>query len=210
MPDIHSGTHGIPGTLRLYPRGFLGRTLPPRLVVKPRPFDVRIRTTPVAGIVVPQQNTADANAAVEMLYAQYIRRAAATMSFEFREKALIAALDAFGTVNFRDWYETQSESPSFGDTHQRFLDDTFRFIMHGRRNLSLESWASFLLPADGGTRPAGASEMAAEFFNAMQSTQPVGVGPTPVLLADVIQQWTSRPGGIEDLLGTLHLLFGNL
>ncbi|WP_233875182.1 hypothetical protein [Paraburkholderia adhaesiva] len=222
MPDIHPGSHGnpaAPGTFRLYPRGFLGKILPPRLVVKPRPFDVRIRTTPIAGIVVPQQITADANAAVEMLYAQYIKRAAATMSFEFREKILIVALDAFGTASFSDWYATQAESPSFGDTHQRFLDDTLRFIRHGRRNLSLEAWASFLLPSEGGTRPVGASEfgdaaesseVAGEFFSYMQSAQPVTAGATTVLLADVIQQWTSRPGGIEDLLGTLHLLFGNL
>jgi hypothetical protein len=219
MPDIHPGTHGTPGALRLYPRGFLGKTLPPRLVVKPRPFDVRIRTTPIAGIVVPQQNTADANPAVEMLYAQYVKRAAATMSFEFREKILIVALDAFGTASFTDWYASQPESPSVGDTHQRFLDDTLHFIRCGRRNLPLESWVSFLLPFDGGRRLAHVSETsedngpgktAEEFFSYMQSTQPIAAGHGTVLLADVIQQWTSRPGGIEDLLGTLHLLFGNL
>ncbi|MBB5409403.1 hypothetical protein HDG34_003344 [Paraburkholderia sp. HC6.4b] len=219
MPDIHAGRQGTSGALRLYPRGFLGKTLPPRLAVKPRPFDIRIRTTPVAGIVVPQQNTADANAAVEMLYAQYIRRAAATMSFEFREKILIVALDAFGTASFTDWYATQPESPSFGDTHQRFLIDTLHFIRHGRRNLPLESWASFLLPFDGGRRLAHAgetpdetepTEAAEEFFSYMQSTQPIAAGPGTALLADVIQQWTSRAGGIEDLIGTLHLLFGNL
>lgn len=216
MPDIRASTGSA---LRLYPRGFLGKTLPPRLVIKPRPFDLRIRTTPIAGIVIPQQNTADASAAVEMLYAQTIRRAAATMSFEFREKILIVALDAFGTASFTDWYATQPESPSFGDTHQRFLDDTLHFIRHGRRDLSLESWASFLLPFDGGRRLAhvsettgenGPGETAEEFFSYMQSTQPIAAGHGTVLLADVIQQWTSRPGGIDDLLGTLHLLFGNL
>jgi hypothetical protein len=209
-PHLRTGNPGGPATLRLYPRGFLGRALSPRLAVKPRPFDVRIRTTPIASVVTPQQGVAEANAAVEMLHAQYVRRAAVTMSFEFREKVLIAALDAFGTVSFTDWYHSQPESPAFGDTHQRFLDDTLRFILQGRRYLSLESWASFLLPTDAGIRPVEGGEIEEEFFSYMESAQPVTGGTGTVLLADVIQQWTSRPGGIEDLLGTLHLLFGNL
>jgi hypothetical protein len=158
--------------------------------------------------VTPQQNTADANPVVETLYAQYIKRAASTMSFEFREKVLIAALDAFGDKNFYSWYKTQLQSPAVGDVHLRFLDDVLRFISTGRRQMSLETWASFLQMNDAGERPQEFTPTAQEFFKIYKD----GVYPSisQYSLANVIQQWLSQPGGIEDLLGTLHLLFGNL
>lgn len=202
MPEL------IAAGLRLYPRGFLGKVLPPRLVAKARPYEIRVRTTTSVGIVTPQQNTADANPVVETLYAQYIKRAASTMSFEFREKVLIAALDAFGDKNFYSWYKTQLQSPAVGDVHLRFLDDVLRFISTGRRQMSLETWASFLQMNDAGERPQEFTPTAQEFFKIYKD----GVYPSisQYSLTNVIQQWLSQPGGIEDLLGTLHLLFGNL
>jgi hypothetical protein len=201
MPEVYT-----PG-FRLYPRGFLGKVLPPRLVAKAKPYEVRVRTTTSVGIVTPQQNTADANPVVEVLYAQYIKRAAATMSFEFREKILIAALDAFGDKNFLSWFEAQLQSPAVGDVHLRFLDDTLRFIRTGRRTMSLETWSSFLQMNDAGERPTDLTDYANEYFV-------VRMGPrgdrSCCSLVNTIQEWLSQPGGVEDLLGTLHLLFGHL
>ncbi|WP_144106603.1 hypothetical protein [Paraburkholderia sp. BCC1886] len=198
MPNIDTG-------FRLYPRGFLGKAMGPRLAAKPKPYDVRLRTAPTVTIVQPQLNTADASPVVETIYAQYIKRPIETNTFDFREKILLAALDAFGHPNFLSWYEAQLQSPSVGDTHLRFLDDTLRFISTGRRNMSLETWASFLQMSEGGVRPAVVAPYAASYFEARLGRSN---DRSPVSLIETIIAWTSQPGGFEDLLGTLHLLFG--
>jgi hypothetical protein len=194
--------------LRLFPRGFLGAEIRPQIERTPQPF---------ADAVARQQfrvqdfKTVDsdlfANPHVEALYAKYIKQSATTGDFSFREQILKVALEAFGTMNFEFWFLAQFKSPACGDLHNRFLTDTLRFISEGRREMALETWGALLTITDEGDQVGAIGEYARDYFG-MDSNRFVH-GRRNTTLVDVLQQWCSHPNGMEDLLGTLHLLFGN-
>lgn len=194
---------------KVYPRGFLGAMLEDRVEKH-----TQTRDSILAGLqnyqvrIFGKQNDVDhSNPNVEALYAQYIRRAPDTQSFEFRKKVLIVALHAFGTRQFDFWYHMQCKSPMVGDLHQRFLEDTLRFIATGRRELALETWNALVTVDDTGDHSGQLSLFAREFFGMGRDGTSSATCNTAIV--DVIQQWCGFPNGMEDLLGTLHLLFGN-
>jgi hypothetical protein len=194
--------------IKFYPRGFVGASLPVRLAVKPKPYEFKIRSKPQVGVIIPQMTSADPNQVIEMLYSQYVKRSADTQSFEFREAILIAALNAFGSPNFYSWYKSQLQSPTVGERHVAFLGDTLKFLMTGRRDMTLETWAVLLKPDAEAVRPLEPCETACRYFGLQGRNIPAD--PVRYSLVDTIQQWCEMPQGIEDLLGTLHVLFGNL
>jgi hypothetical protein len=193
---------------KFYPRGFVGASLPIRLAVKPKPYEIKIRSRVQVGLVMPTQTSVDANDVIETLYAQYVKRSADTLSFEFREAVLIAAMNAFGMPNFYNWYMSQLAADTVGDMHVRFLADTLQFLMTGRRDMTLETWAQLLKPGSEAIRPIQPCDTAKRFFR-MENLQ-MPRDPGMFRLEDVIQQWCTKPQGFEDLLGTMHLLFGNM
>lgn len=177
--------------LQLYPRGYLGEAF----------------VSGQAALDPSRPKKPSAHPNVEALYDQYIKRIGATTSFEFRRQVLAVALKAFGTSNFEIWVSSQRQSPLIGDTHNNFIDDTIRFISEGRRDLCVENWDALITSADHGERLTGHTEIAKEFFGFPSSGH--HRYPRNRELIDVIQLWCSRPGGIEDMLCTMHVLFGN-
>lgn len=196
--------------LKIYPRGFLGRPLEAQLKLQPRPFEARLNALAVrVNIFTPQVNTVDANPTIEALYGQWINRAPETTSFEFRKKVMIAALHAFGTDSFYDWYSAQMLSPAFGDMHRRFLNDTLKFLMEGRRDMFIETWTSLVTVRDTGEKIEEFNQFEREFFG-IKDPEAQYRSPMNRQLVGIIQGWMSHPSGFNDLVGTLHLLFGNL
>lgn len=195
-------------TLRLYPRGFLGADIKPQVQKTPKPFsdNVQRQTYHVEDFKSVNKDLF-ANAAVEALYASYIKRSATTGDFLFREAILSAVFAALGTKNFEFWFMAQFKSPACGDLHNRFLTDTLRFIAEGNREMSLETWSS-LLVITGESDPVGHMNEYAKNFFGMNSNM-YGQGRQNTQLTDVVQKWCGHPNGMEDMLGTLHLLFGN-
>ena len=196
--------------LKIYPRGFLGKPLEAQLKMKAKPFESRLNALAVrVNIFTPQVNSVDANPVVESLYGQWINRAPETTSFEFRKKVLIAALDAFGTDNFYEWFVAQHASPAFGDLHKRFLEDTLFFLQNGRRQMDLMTWTSLVTINDSGERSFETPELAREFFGIADADHQWR-RPTNRKITEVIQTWLTHARGFDDLVGSLHLLFGNL
>lgn len=202
MPEAISG-------FKIYPRGFAGRELPVRLAERPKPYEIRIRSQRQVGMLVPTPQVLDANQVIETLYSQYIKNSADTLSAEFREAVLVAALKAFGTTNFYSWYMAQLQLPTISEEHVRFLGDICRFITTGMHEFRLETWPYLLKVSSQGVRPFQPCQTARDFFCMKQGTTSP-FAPEQFSLINVIQRWVSQPQGIEDLLGTLHLLFGNL
>lgn len=203
MADTNTPSH-----FRMYPRGFLGGNLNPQIERTPKAFG-----DPMA----KQQYHVDnfksgpskiiANPYCESLYSQYIKQAVKTGSFEFRKQILLVALSSFGTNRFDEWFRIQYQSPAAGDMHNRFLLDTIKFIQTGRRDMALETWQALLLITDEGNRIGALPKEAKDFFGVSEAG--VYRNPQNNMLNDVLQTWCSRHGGLEDLLGTLHILFGN-
>lgn len=192
----------------IYPRGFLGDfngERPEQLIERPDPLFRSIQNTHRwADSPAPKVTS---NKAVEELYGTYMKNAGDTSSREFRKKILKAALHAFGTMQFDHWYAKQFVSPSVGDTHHRFLDDTLLYIKTGRREMCLENWAA-LLSYNENAETNGLSEAGADFFGI--STMSTYRNRQNGNLIDIIAMWTSQSNGIEDLLGSLHILFGKI
>jgi hypothetical protein len=200
MPELR-------GEFKIYPRGFLGAHLRERIEQQQRLMENNTGFVPVKVNAFKKPNGVDDyNHEVAALYASYIKRSADSTSFEFRDKVLHAALRAFGTPNFRFWFEAQFQSPVLSDLHYRFLDDTLKFIQGGRREMSLETWGAIVSIANNDEGSGKLSEFANEFFGI--SSGGVNRYARDASLIDTIQCWCSQPNGIEDLLGTLHLLFG--
>lgn len=199
MPD--------PFQLKLYPRGFLGRMLGTRIERRSGLRENNLGfSLQKLNVMRDPKSFEEANAAVEALYGQYIKQAVKMSDFDFRRDVLVTALNAFGTHDFYTWYVAQFRGPSCGDLHRRFLDDTLSYIMNGHRDLSLENWDALLEITDAGAEKFVVSDTARQFFGIRETNVPYEGRSR---LTDVIQMWCSQPNGMEDLLGTLHILFGS-
>jgi hypothetical protein len=147
----------------------------------------------------------EVNQNVENAWTHFLKNSGSTMNFDFREKILLVALEAFGTMDFKAWVDTQFKGPSTGELHAKFIEDTLGFILTGKREMSLQNWEAVLTMADIETNITQHTENIKAFF--LDST-----GKTPVnyRLQDVLIRWCGQEGGIEDLVQTLHVLFGDI
>jgi hypothetical protein len=194
---------------RMFPRGFLGGGIKPQVVRTPKPYGEQQNQHQYM-VNTHQDNgrSIDPNPIVESIYAAYIKNSEDTNSIQFRNSILEAAMNAFGTRSFPIWYSMQFKSLAAGDMHRRFLEDTLKFIRSGKREMSLENWASLVLITDEGNNIGSITEETKTFFM-IQDFEPIVNAKYRTDLVDVIQEWCSNSGGIEDMLGTLHILFGN-
>jgi hypothetical protein len=129
------------------------------------------------------------------------------LTFDFRKKVLEAALPAWGTMDIAEWYEIQFSNPEFGDIHQRFLDDCFRFIETGEREIEPEFWYKILADEYDRTDSPGSitraafgsgfGDQATRFFKSVNTYLP-----------QVICRWTAQRDGFDDMLMSLNVLFG--
>lgn len=196
------------GEFRIYPRGFLGAMMEPVLerntnkAIPGLQYDISLFNPRESKSIV-------ANVAIEDLYAAHVRNEPGTAKFDFREKALIEILAAFGTMNFESWYRVQYQSPSFGPNHLDFLDDTFGFLLNGKRKVSITNWDAIL---DADEKRMFTSHLPDNVRVYFQRTTVEQLGIEGQRwnsnLVDVVQDWIRRPSGFSDLLTTAHILFG--
>lgn len=192
---------------RVYPRGFLGVDVAQHFDRTPKPYAQQLgyqQYTATGG----QQDGNDIpiNPHVESLYSDYIRNVVNTSNFEFRRRALLVAFQAFGTPRFDIWMLAQYKNPAAGQLHGKFLEDTIHFLQTGRRDMALETWASLITITDEGNRVGKAPESIIKYFDL---DSPSNLRSTDnSMLVNTIQSWCSKEGGLEDLIGTLHILFG--
>ena len=195
--------------LRLYPRGFLGGDISPQVERTKEPFKDEINSMRYS---VNQHNSSGnsivANPHVEALYAALIKNNIKINDPTFRTKILTVAMTAFGTNNFLIWVLSQYNSPAASDLHNNFILDTLHYIEYGSRDMSLENWMALLTITDEGNNIGTINDKVKEFFG-VNKDAPIGLAKLNIQLVDIIQKWCSKPNGLEDLIGTLHILFGN-
>lgn len=212
------------GGFSIYPRGFLGtplglpteKTYNPvvdkiatRMHYKIDLFDSPETNGSPLKLKEHGNNKVQVNNLIEYLYNEHVKRDRSnSISFDFRENVLAVILTAFGTENFLYWFQTQLACPATGNIHRHFLDDTLRFITTGRREMSIENWhALVVVPSDVQTNVTKMSPIAATFFYPDGNT---AKKPQNTRLIEVVQQWCTQPRGFEDLIGTAHVMFGNI
>ncbi len=136
------------------------------------------------------------DASVQTLYELLDQRNCPTDNWKFRKMVLDCALRLFG--DFATWLKDQQQNPTLVGYSQEFLRDTLTFIHGGDRLMSVVSWTDLLAEAglQGKAIPVSA-------LNPSQAE--LGRGETTI---QIVQAWATRPNGVEDMLQTLYLLFG--
>jgi hypothetical protein len=195
--------------LRVYPRGFLGPDSEGQIERSPKPFTIELSRHQyrISGPT-DKKDAIRPNPRVENVYSKYLRADYLSGNFEFRKEILTTAIAAFGTVFFDFWVLAQYKSDTTGSLHGKFLEDTILFIRTGKREMNLETWASLLQITDEGNNIGNLPDSIAEYFG--MNTPGTNRIRRSIPTIEVIQDWCSKPGGLEDMLGTLHILFGRI
>lgn len=196
---------------RMYPRGFLGGFPPPQIerehVDIAQPYlDHSYRVN----IIRPADPSTYPNKEVELLYNSYIGKTIESSTKEFKKQVLIVALEAFGTQRFDLWYLAQLNSLAYDENHSLFLDDTLNFISGKRREMSPMVWAGLIQMGKNPPGQDSPSEVAKKYFDFdyLKRSGNLVTNQNQHTLVNTIQTWCSRPNGFDDMLTTLHVLFG--
>ncbi len=188
------------GVFQIYRRGFLGKPIQENQKASVKSTIMKqlknLQYNQTAHLVDEKNHIF--NEDVEILYSQFTKKTARTGTFEFHELILQAALQAFGTNRFIEWLDIQSKSPNVTYLHSQFLLDTLLFIDTGKRSMVLENWEPLL----------NSHAISGEWFDVTNAAVEINKNYTMVNLKDVIRHWCAKPGGVGDLMITLHILFG--
>jgi hypothetical protein len=135
------------------------------------------------------------------LYQDMVNHPDLTATWEWRSKAIIAARDLL--LMNPDFFKVQvfSGIPMSARTID-FIHSTLTFIMTGKRQLPTILWNDVLdyHPSD----LNAVSDKTKDHFKSLFSM--VMNNPVHKLLA----MWLSQPGGFEDMLTTMFIIFGDL
>jgi hypothetical protein len=160
------------------------------IVVYPRLYTSRL---PEGVDVVVSQG----DESIELLHKLMIDGNTNTRSWPFYRNVLLNANRLFGDL--RQWFQDQIHNPNIFGYNQQFITDTLNFIETGQRELSVLSWTD--LVTSGGDNH-NARSVPSRLINSKSSLR------SSVSSLELLQRWVSQPGGFEDLLNTLYLLFG--
>lgn len=142
----------------------------------------------------------EGDAEVQELYMQFTHFPTQTVYWEFRKKVIDAAKRLFkGNYN---WFIRQDANPLIESYNYQFLLDTVRYIATGHRRFSIHAWPMLLA-----TEPSAGAELINGRYDIEQLFKEVQLSTD---LDKMIKAWVSRPGGIDDLMYSLHLLFGTI
>lgn len=187
----------------VYPRGFFGYDI--GLPVQVENTDVKKLMASVRfnKVNVSRDRTVISNNEIETLFTKTHKNEPGVKTLDFRERILKAAIAAFGTNSFYDWCELQLENPYFTDLHKRFMNDTFRFIHTGERQLNINSWDRLVTVKQASALDQKTPFLYREYFKMDQ----VALFRRSFAVNGTIQSWVSQPGGFEDMLRSLRIIF---
>lgn len=184
-------------SLKIYPSGFLGNpevslTQPLDLTtIKQRLFE-KLPTNFVDNL--------SANREVESLWDDVVFGDPAYKSFEFREKILKVALRAFGTRSIFEWIAAQADSDMYTEYHHLWIDETLQYALEGKpRTYTYSAWFA-LFSCGSSDKSSLISPTVRRHFGTD--------GSRDFSINDFLVAWVSQPRGIDDLIESLHILFG--
>lgn len=149
--------------------------------------------TDVSGSVVP------GDLAINALWVDYTAPRALTDTWVFKRRVI---KEAFRLLGDGHWLTDVDQNAYLHGSNYDFLVDTLRFILTGRRRLPVSMWAELvtqesLAPIDVDYR-ATVKTLLREYPHVTKDT------------CGLIQQWCSQPKGVDDMVCSLNLLFGDL
>lgn len=167
----------------------------------PMPNQVKVFPRGYSGgqsIKAPTHQPRDGDAEIEKLFAEYCGPAAHTKSWEFRRKVIAAAKRLMSGTN--NWFIQQDSNPMVDAYNYQFLVDTLRYIATGRRRISIHSWPDLM---------SHGTEVALVNVTARRDIIDTFADLALSMSIDaLIQKWCSHPGGFDDFMYSLNILFG--
>ena len=134
---------------------------------------------------------------VVALYKDYMKNR--WSSWPFVKKVIALAFKMFDPKEGFS-FVAQDKNPTVRDYSYRFLEDTLRYIATGKRSIDIITWIEILTDL-----PEASPESVDQRRRLSDTVEKFGMDIRPVKL---IQGWLGQPGGLHDLVTTLHLLFG--
>lgn len=138
---------------------------------------------------------------VTELWMEYVNPNIDTTTWVFKKRVLNEAMRLFSSQ--RNWFEFQERNASLHGNNYDFVVDTLRFILTGRRHLSIHSWAELVSHEHTQQKDVSRRHQLNDFIKKYTRdlrNPPVGM----------IQKWCSHKEGFDDMVCTLNLLFGDL
>lgn len=134
---------------------------------------------------------------IELLYSAYLDKSTNTRSWTYYRSALSSALRVFGDLH--NWFDDQALNPTLPPRNREFVLDTLKFIQTGSRDTPTQVWIDLL-------------EEGGKLYHAHQVDERIKKRPlyqTPSATSvQLLHSWVSKPNGMEDLITSMHLLFG--
>tara|TARA_B100002019_G_C21274081_1_gene604144 strand:+ start:1511 stop:2053 length:543 start_codon:yes stop_codon:yes gene_type:complete len=137
---------------------------------------------------------------VSQLWSEYVNPNIPTYDWVFRKRVLSVAMRLFQD---HDWFRDQERNANLHGYNYGFVVDTMRFIATGKRKMSLSIWSELVTHEHTQKKDVSKRHEIIDLLKAHSlflATPPVGM----------LQKWCSHPEGIDDLLWSLNILFGDL
>lgn len=134
---------------------------------------------------------------VVKLYKEFTGPGAQVKNWQFRSRVIKLAVKLISGRS--NWFIGIDSDTSVQEYNYEFILDTVRFIATGKRKISIHSWPMLIShhPEDG--TPEEHADIRKLFHTLALTTNHT----------DLIQRWCTQPNGIDDLMFSLNILFGN-
>lgn len=185
----------------VYPRGFAGYSVGWPIVRVESDLSVQNVAARYANLNARERVSVSAGN-VEALYKEFMAQYRTPKSLSFIEDLYAVAVNAFGTANFYDWLHMQTQNPFFTSDHRDFLNETLEFIFGRERLVSMGSWRVVVNFHMNEAGPVVKDYRYQQYF--------LDRDPSLQSVTSIVRTWMARPGGAQDLLATLHILFGDV
>lgn len=142
---------------------------------------------------------------VDDLYAEYLASPLVPRQWTFISRLVDVALAVIPYTPIGDFATADADASLSGHDYE-FIQDTFKFIAKGQRNLDIPIWSDLLTttartPSRGNQyylNRVDRRELRNYILNERIDTEPTRL----------VQAWLAKPNGVADLIGTLFLLVG--
>lgn len=125
-------------------------------------------------------------------------------NFDFQEKILKAAIEAFGTKNFWDWIIFQFTDGEVTAMHCAFLVETLNYISGVPRKTQIQQWIRLLEATNDSSLIVTQGNSAYASLLELRNNKMI-----PADLAEVFVKWLRQPNGYYDFVCSLQVIFGN-
>lgn len=134
------------------------------------------------------------------LFMEYTTFSNRTGYWEFQSKVIVEAHRLF-SGNF-NWFIKQDSNAQVTGYAYEFLQDTLRYIATGRRRMDIHTWPGLL-----SDEPLGGVQLIENRHDIRGMFHTLQLATSAEAM---IQKWMSHKGGFDDMMYTLHLLFGTV